>query len=224
MSHTVKGDCLQLSEVMFCKSGILIFIFAENNYLIYAHTLLINTPLLHQSLGPRVFLSFYSFCLSLSLSLYFWLIPWSTEARWAHFLAWASKTLCRRRTVPSPTWEGPWCLRAAARALRTGLCWLSAWTRGYRPLSLSHCLIVGSGPPGSGPLKDQQGGWQEHHWVSKSKCLCRKRHPASRWNGNNVCLTNDVNVTVGPQTQRCLPITPPLQCRGYLSSMSVPRL
>ena len=49
---------------MFCKSGILIFIFAENNYSIYAHTMLIKTPLLHQSFGPRVLLS-----LSLSLSL-----------------------------------------------------------------------------------------------------------------------------------------------------------
>ena len=51
---------------MLCKSGILIFIFAENNYSIYAHTMLIKTPLLHQSSGPPVFLS-----LSLSLSGYF---------------------------------------------------------------------------------------------------------------------------------------------------------
>ena len=50
---------------MFCKSGILIFIFAEDNYSIYAHTMLIETPLLRQSLGPCVFLSF-----SLSLSLF----------------------------------------------------------------------------------------------------------------------------------------------------------
>ena len=42
---------------MFCKSGILIFIFAENNYSVYAHTMLIKTPLLHQSFGPRVLLS-----------------------------------------------------------------------------------------------------------------------------------------------------------------------
>ena len=48
---------------MFCKSGILIFIFAENNYSIYAHTMLIKTPLLHQSFGPRVLLY-------LSLSLF----------------------------------------------------------------------------------------------------------------------------------------------------------
>ena len=52
---------------MFCKSGILIFIFAENNYSIYAHTMLIKTPLLHQNLVPvSCFLSF-----SLSLSGYF---------------------------------------------------------------------------------------------------------------------------------------------------------
>ena len=47
---------------MFCKSGILIFIFAENNYSIYAHTMLIKTPLLHQSSGLRV-------CLSLSQAI-----------------------------------------------------------------------------------------------------------------------------------------------------------
>ena len=50
---------------MFCKSGILIFIFAENNYSIHAHTMLIKTLLLHQSFGPCVFLS-----LSLPLSLF----------------------------------------------------------------------------------------------------------------------------------------------------------
>ena len=60
---------------MFCKSGILIFIFAENNYSIYAHTMLIKTSLLHQSFGPRVLLSF-----TLSLSLSLRLIPWSAEA------------------------------------------------------------------------------------------------------------------------------------------------
>ena len=49
---------------MFCKSGIVIFSFAEDNYSIYAHTMLIKTPLLHQSFGPRVLLS-------LSLTGYF---------------------------------------------------------------------------------------------------------------------------------------------------------
>ena len=58
---------------MFCKPGILIFIFAENNYLVReynAHTMLIKTPLLHQSFGPRVLLSI-SLSLSLSCSGYF---------------------------------------------------------------------------------------------------------------------------------------------------------
>ena len=65
MSHRVKGDCLSSAvpfsslignslfdrdHLMSCKSGILTFIFAENNYLIYAHTL-IKIPLLHQRLG-----------------------------------------------------------------------------------------------------------------------------------------------------------------------------
>ena len=55
---------------MFCKSGILIFIFAEDNYSIYAHSMLIKTPLLHQSFGPRVLLSLsLSLFLSLPLSL-----------------------------------------------------------------------------------------------------------------------------------------------------------
>ena len=71
MSHMVKGDCLHLSlfdrdHLMFCKSGILIFIFAENYYSIYAHAMLIKTPLLHQSFGPRVFLSIPSLFLSIS--------------------------------------------------------------------------------------------------------------------------------------------------------------
>ena len=77
---------------MFCKSGILIFIFAENNYSIYAHFMLIKTPLLHQSFGPCVFLS-----LSLSLRR----LLWSAEALWVHFPARASKTLLRRRSAPS---------------------------------------------------------------------------------------------------------------------------
>ena len=64
---------------MFCKSGILIFIFAENNYSIYAHIMLIKTPLLYQSFGPVS-------CF-LSLSLFFRLIPWSTEVLCAHFPA-----------------------------------------------------------------------------------------------------------------------------------------
>ena len=65
--------------------------------------MLIKTPLLYQSFGPRIYLSIYlsiylpsflpsslplsfpsflpSFYFSLALSPYFWLIPWSEEAR-----------------------------------------------------------------------------------------------------------------------------------------------
>ena len=86
---------------MFCKSGILIFIFAENNYTIYAHIMLIKTPLLHQSFGLYVFLSL-SLSLSLRLSL------WSADALWIHFPAQASKTLPRRCSAPSPHREGAW--------------------------------------------------------------------------------------------------------------------
>ena len=105
---------------MFCKSGILIFIFVENNYSIYAHTMLIKTPLLHQSFGPHVFL-----LLSLSLSLFFRLIPWS--ARLSKF------TFLPRLLRPSQ--EGALCLHPIERAPEAfvnraspvqGLYWLSA--------------------------------------------------------------------------------------------------
>ena len=77
----VRNSLFDRDHLMFCKSGILIFIFAENNYSIHAHAMLIKTPLLHQSFGPG--LSFFLSILPvfLSLSLYFWLIPWSVEAR-----------------------------------------------------------------------------------------------------------------------------------------------
>ena len=58
-----------------------------------------KTPLLHQSLGPRVF--------SLSLRLFLW----SAEARCVHFPAQASETLSRRCSAPSPHQEGARCLR-----------------------------------------------------------------------------------------------------------------
>ena len=76
----VCNSLFDRDHLLFCKSGILISIFAENYYSIYAHAMLIKTPLLHQSFGPRIFLCFFLFFLSFSLSLYFWLIPWSTEA------------------------------------------------------------------------------------------------------------------------------------------------
>ena len=72
--------------------------------------MLIKTPLLHQSSGPRVFLSF-----SLSLPLFFRLIPWSAEALWVHFPARASKTLSRRCSAFSLHREGAWGLREQSK-------------------------------------------------------------------------------------------------------------
>ena len=145
--------------------------------------MLIKTPLPHQSLGPHVFFSFFpsflppslplsflpfflffflslylslSFSLSFFLSsLSFWLIPRSAEARWAHRLARVSKTLSRRRPVPSPPREGTRCLPAAAQALKNRA--LLAF-RVNQGISASFSLLlsyVDSGSPGSGPLKDQ---------------------------------------------------------------------
>ena len=103
MNHMVKiiynSLSLPYGSPMFCNSGISIFVFPESNYSIYAHTMLIKTSLLHQSFGPCVLLS-----LPLSLprlSLFFRLIPWSAEALWVHFPAWASFTSSTGRLRPS---------------------------------------------------------------------------------------------------------------------------
>ena len=56
-----------------------------------------------------------SFSLSLSLCLFFRLIPWSAGALWVHFPARASKTLSRRRSAPSPHREGTWGLREQSK-------------------------------------------------------------------------------------------------------------
>ena len=134
---------------MFCKSGILIFIFDENNYSIYAHAMLIKTPLLHQSFGPHVLLSFF---LSLSLSLRLFL--WNTEVLCVHFPALASKTLSRRHSVLHPIERAPEASVNRASPVQ-GLYWLSVQTKEYQLLSLSFTFLsVDSTPPGSGPLKD----------------------------------------------------------------------
>ena len=87
---------------MFCKSGILIFIFAENNYTIYAHIMLIKTPLLHQSFGPHVLLSLSLF-LPLCFSGYFFGVQRLSEF-----------TFLPRLLRPSP--EGTLCLHPIKRS------------------------------------------------------------------------------------------------------------
>ena len=106
---------------MFCKSGILIFVFAENNYNIYTHTMLIKTPLLHQSFGPRVLLSI-SLSLSLSFSGYFFGVQRLSEFTFLPELL-------------GPSREGALCLHPIERAPEasvnraspvSGTYWLSA--------------------------------------------------------------------------------------------------
>ena len=81
---TVCNSLFDRDHLMFCKSGILIFVFAENNHLVSQYIcprhVDENTfaPSELWSPCPSFFPSFFLFLLS--LSLYFWLIPWNAEA------------------------------------------------------------------------------------------------------------------------------------------------
>ena len=99
---------------MFCKSGILIFIFAENNYLVRQY-IYMPTPcwLKHLcSIRALVPVSFF-LSFSLSLSFYFWLILWSakagcvTQGILASFLF--SLSHCQLRTTRFWSIKGPTC-------------------------------------------------------------------------------------------------------------------
>ena len=90
---------------MFCNSGILIFIFAENNYSIYAYTMLIKTPLLHQSFGPRVFLSL-SLSPSSSLSFSGW-SPGVQRLSEFTFLPWLPRPSQEGAVSPHPIKRAP---------------------------------------------------------------------------------------------------------------------
>ena len=143
---------------MFCKSGILIFIFAENNYSIYAHTMLIKKPLLHQSSGPRVCLSFF-----LSLSLSGWapgvqrlseftfppglLRPSREGALHLHPIERVPEAFVNRASPVSGTFL-VFCINQGISA----------------SFSLLYFLIVYSGPSGSSPLKDLNN-------IQYSKCV-----------------------------------------------------
>ena len=179
MSQMVKDDCLQLSlfdrdHLMFCKYGILIFIFAENYYSIYDHAMLIKTPLLHQSFGTVSFflsflLSFYPFSLSLSLFLV--------------------NSLGRRGPLSSLSCPGFWyplekahCDFTHSRGHLVPTC--SSVSPKNRTL-LAFCVNQGvsasfslllSEPPGSSPLKGQHG-WRfvPLHRRQWSKPYPRKR-------------------------------------------------
>ena len=140
-------------SLIICKSGLLIFLWAELPCkTVYIPTLCwIKHP---RSITAWVPLSFFLF-LSLSLSLR--LILWSAEARWAHFLVWACKTLARGR--PVPTWSSA---SPVSRALLV-ICVNQGISASF---SLFYFLIVDSRPLGSGPLKDLNIGGRAD-WVQR---------------------------------------------------------
>ena len=96
--------------------------------------MLIKTLLLHHSFGPCALLSLF-----LSLSLFFRLIPWSAEALWVHFPAWASKTLWRRHSAPSPHWEGTWGLREQSKPHEGAFCFNQGISASFSLL----CFLIG---------------------------------------------------------------------------------
>ena len=91
----------------------------------------------------------------LSVSLYPWLILWSTETCLAHSPAQASKTLLRRHPVPSPSsQEGARCHHERHKSCVKDFIG-SLRKPGSISLFLSFTfLIIASGPPGPSPLKD----------------------------------------------------------------------
>ena len=104
--------------------------------------------------------------LSLSFILSLRLIPWGTEALWVHFPEQASKTLLRRHSVPSPHREGAWGLREQSKPLVRDLIGFL-----YKPRNISlylsfTFLLVDSGPPGSGPLKDLNRYIYMYNWIT----------------------------------------------------------
>ena len=121
-------------------------------------------PLLHQSLGPHVFF------LSLSLRLFLW----STEARCVHFPAWASKTLSRMHSAPSPHREGAWGLCEQSKS-RAGALLVFCVNQGISAsFSLLYFLIINSRPPGSSPLKDLNKTTMSYHLRSVRMTLMKK--------------------------------------------------
>ena len=126
---------------------------------------------------------------SLSLSFFFRLIPWSAETLWVHFPAWASKTLSRRRSVPSPHWEAPeasvnraspvpgallaFCVNQGISAFFSLLYFLIGWLWTTRFWSIKGPQHIGKDPHAGkdwgqeekGTTEDEMVGW--HHWFNE---------------------------------------------------------
>ena len=100
---------------------------------LYTHREIIKAPLLHQSLGSGVFLSFF---LSLSPRL----ILWSAETHPAHSPARASKTLEKAPCAFTPPREGSPCLRERRKSCVKGFI-VSLHKLGSISLSLSFTFL-----------------------------------------------------------------------------------
>ena len=126
----------------YCMFGFLIFTIDKRNFLYCSLYILTEKSLKHIcSIRAWVPVSFF---LSFSLSLSFWLIPWSTETCLAHSPAQASETLSRRHPMPSPLLErvpGAF-VRDASPVSRTLLVFcVNQGVSAFFSLSLSyHCL------------------------------------------------------------------------------------
>ena len=143
--------------------------------------MLIKTPLLHQSFGLRVFLSFsflsFSLSLSLFLSLSFWLIPWSAEAGCLAqgILASFLLSLSHRqlRTTKFRSIKGPTILKCNLLLLNVTmnhfLIWLWCATESGFYITTSD---------------DQFGGWTEKKLQSSSQSqTCTKKRSWSLFGG-----------------------------------------
>ena len=110
--------------------------------------MLIKTPLLHQSLGPRVFLSFFLFLHSVSLSLSLSISGSFLGAQGPAELTFLPGLLAHCYFTHSRGHPVPTCIRESPenRALLA--------FRVNQGTSASFSLLL-SGPPGSSPLKDQ---------------------------------------------------------------------
>ena len=138
----------------FCKSGILTFIFADNNYNIYAPPCWLKHLCSIRALVP------VSCFLSLSPSFSF--SGWSPGAQRLSEFTFLSGLLRPSREGAlqlHPIERGPKAFVNRASPAQ-GLYWLC------QPLSLSFTFsLLDSGTPGSGPLKDLNDFWclQEHN-------------------------------------------------------------
>ena len=116
--------------------------------------MLIKTPLLHQSFGPRVFLS-----LSLSHSLFFRLISGVQKLSGFTFLPGLLRPSREGTLHPHPLERAPEAFVNRASPMSGTLLAVCVNQGIPTSFSLLYFLIVDSRPPSSGPLKDLYTPW-----------------------------------------------------------------